>query len=75
MVAAGKKGAFESSLVGQWVKDLALSLQRLGSLLCPGLNPWSRNFHRLWMWPKRKKRRRHLLVIVGQVGKGTLSLS
>ena len=29
----------------QWVKDLALSLQWLGSLLWHGFNPWLRNFY------------------------------
>ena len=31
----------------QLVKDLALSLQWLGSLLGRGFDPWSRNFHML----------------------------
>ena len=33
-----------SSLVVQGVKDLALSLQRLGSLLWSRFDPWPRNF-------------------------------
>lgn len=41
------------SLVVQWVKDLGLSLQRVGSLLC-GFDSCSRNFHMLWTWPKIK---------------------
>ena len=41
------KTTFWSSLVIQWVKDLALSLLRLG------FNPWSGNFHIPWMWPKK----------------------
>ena len=32
--------------MAQWVKDLALSLQWLRSLLGCGFDPWSRNFHR-----------------------------
>ena len=32
--------------MAQWVKDLALALQRLGSLLWYRLDPWPRNFHR-----------------------------
>ena len=43
----------ESSLVAQWVKDLALSLLWLRSLLCQGFRPWPRNFHLLQMWPKK----------------------
>ena len=31
--------------MAQWVKDLALALQRLGSLLWYRLDPWPRNFH------------------------------
>jgi len=34
-----------SSLVAQWVKDQALSLQMLGSLLWHGSDPWPWNFH------------------------------
>ena len=32
--------------MAQWVKDTALSLQRLRSLLWCRFNPWSGNFHR-----------------------------
>ena len=34
-----------SSLVAQWVKNLALSLHQMGLLLWHGFNPWPRNFH------------------------------
>ena len=34
----------------QWVKDLASSLQQLGSLLWHGFNSWPTNFHLPWMW-------------------------
>ena len=34
-----------SSLVVQWVTDLGLSLQWLGSLLWHGFNPWPGNLH------------------------------
>ena len=37
--------AFRSCLVAQWVKDLALSLQQLGSLLWQGFSYWPRNIH------------------------------
>ena len=36
----------------QWIKDLALSLQCLGSLLWLGFNPWSGNFHMLQVGEK-----------------------
>ena len=36
-----------SSLVAQWVKDLALTL------LWHGFNPWPGNFHMLWAQPKK----------------------
>ena len=41
-----------SSLVAQWVKDLALSL-----LWCQ-FDPW--NFHRLQVQPKKKKKKKEL---------------
>ena len=34
-----------SSFVAQWVKDLALSLQQLGSLLWCGFDLWPGNFY------------------------------
>ena len=43
--------------LAQQVKDSALSLQRQGSLLWPGFDPWPRNFHMLWVWPKKKKKK------------------
>lgn len=47
----------ESSLVAQRVKDLALSLLWLRSLLGLGFDPWQGNFHMLWVStpPKKKK--------------------
>ena len=41
----------------QKVKDLALSLQWLGSLLWHLFDPWPWNFYRLWALPKLKKER------------------
>ena len=41
-----------SSLVVQYVKDLALSLQWLGTLLWRGFDPWPGNFRILRAWPK-----------------------
>lgn len=43
-----------SSLVVPRVKDPVLSLWRLGSLMCLGLNPWCGNCHRLHMRPKNR---------------------
>ena len=40
----------------QWVKDLALSLQRLGLLLLPGFDSWSRNFHKPRARPKKHQK-------------------
>ena len=45
-----------SSLVAQRVKDQALSLLPLRSLLWFRLDPWLGNFHMPMMWPKRKKK-------------------
>ena len=44
----------KSSCVAQWVKNLALSLQWLRSLLWPSFNPWPRNFPMPWVQPKTK---------------------
>ena len=39
----------------QWVKNLVLSLQQLGSLLWHGFHPWPRNFHIPQAQPKKKR--------------------
>ena len=44
-----------SSLVAQWVKDLALLLLRVRSLLWPRFDPWLGKFHMLQHGPKGKK--------------------
>ena len=44
-----------SSLVGQQAKDLALSLQQLGSLLWHGFDCWPGSFHKSRVWPKTNK--------------------
>ena len=49
-----------SSLEAQWLKDPALSLQWLGSLLWHGLDPWPGNFHMLKTGLKGKKKRMEL---------------
>ena len=41
----------QSSLVAQWVKDLALSLQELGLLLWCRFDPWPEYLHMPWVWP------------------------
>lgn len=43
-----------SSLVVEQVKDRALWLQWLGSLLSCGLSPWPGNIYTSWAWPKNK---------------------
>ena len=48
--------SFGSSLVAQWVKDLALSLQQLRLLLWCMFSPWPEKFHMLQTWPKKKKK-------------------
>ena len=45
------KQSYRSSLVMQWVKDSALSLQWLGMLLWWGFDPWPGNF---WGMAKNK---------------------
>ena len=47
-----------SSLVAQWVKDLALSLLWLESLLWRRFWSWPRNFHMLRAQPKKKKKKK-----------------
>ena len=48
----GKKAGSWSSLVAQQVKDLGLSLKRLG------LDTWCRNVHMWQVWTKKKKKRK-----------------
>ena len=57
------KGKWESSLVVQWVKDLALSLQCLGSLLEHRFDPQTRNRHMPWAWPKKIKKKNNKVVV------------
>ena len=47
-----------SSLVEQWVKDLASSLLCFWSLLLLGFDPWPGNFHMPQAQPKKKKKKR-----------------
>ena len=42
--------------MAQQVKDLVLSLQQLGLLLCFRFDPWPGSLHMLWAWPKSKIR-------------------
>lgn len=44
-----------NSLAVQWVKDPAVSLPPLGSLLWHRFALWPGNFPMLWEWPKKKK--------------------
>ena len=48
------RSLLQESLVLQWVKDLALSLQWLGLLLWHRFDPWPGNFYMLWAWLKKK---------------------
>lgn len=48
-----------SSLVAQRIKDLALSLHWLGSLLWLGLDPWPGKFHMPRAWQKERKEGRN----------------
>ena len=47
------RNQFKSSLVAQQVKDLALALQQLRSLLWCGFDPWPGNFHMPRARPKK----------------------
>lgn len=49
---------FENSQVGLEVKDLALLLLWLGSLLWQGFSPWPRNFCKPWAWAKKKTKQK-----------------
>ena len=51
------KKALRSSLVGQWVNDLALSLLWLRSLLSYGFEPWPGNLCMPQARPKEKKKK------------------
>ena len=42
---------------GLLVKDLTLSLLRLGSLQWHGFHPWPRMFCMVQVWPKKKKKK------------------
>ena len=57
-----------SCLVVQQVKDLALSVQELGSLLWHRFDPWPRNFHMPWVQPK-------IIIINKQINKNICFLN
>ena len=48
----------------QQVKDPALSLQQLGSLLRPRFSPWPGNFHLPWVQKKKKKKPIKLSLLI-----------
>ena len=58
-----------------WVEDLTLSLQRPGSLLWRGFNPWPRNLHMPWAQPQKlewtvwRQRTGTLSILSGTRGK------
>ena len=49
--------------VPRWPRVLALSLLWCGSLLRPGFDPWPRNFGKLWVWQKKKKKLLGMLIL------------
>ena len=51
-----------NSLVAQWVKDLALSLQQFRSLLWQRFGPWSEFLHATGVLKKKKERERERTV-------------
>ena len=50
--------------VAQWVKNLALSLQRLRVLLWCGFDPWPGNFHMPRAWPKKREKKKKLCLCI-----------
>ena len=62
-----KERIARSSLVAQWVKNLAMSQQQLRWLLWHGFNPWPccwpRSFHMLPAQPKKKKEQKGMATI------------
>ena len=70
-----------SSLVVQWVKDLALSLWGVrrcsqghsgGGVGLQGFDPWPGNFHILWCGQKKRKKKKKR-KIMGAVRKKSCS--
>ena len=53
-----QKNPNRSSLMGQYVMDLALLLKRLGALMWLGFDSWPGNIHMPWAGPKKKKKER-----------------
>ena len=53
MTLADRIHIMRSSLVAQWVKDLALLLLWLWLQLRLGFDLWPRNFCMPWAWPKK----------------------
>ena len=47
----------------QQVKDLALLLQWLGSVLLCGFDPWPRKVHMPQVWPKKKEKNGSKILI------------
>ena len=55
MLQRGREGR---SLAVQWVQDLVLSLQQLGSLLWRRFDPWPGNFHVPPQLRKKKEKKK-----------------
>ena len=49
--------------LAQWVKDLALSVLRLGPVLWCGFDPWPGYFHMPGAWSKKKRSSRRGAVV------------
>ena len=54
-----------SSLVVQGVKDPALSLKQLRSLMWSWFNPWPGNFHMPQVQLKKKEKKKAAVVLIG----------
>ena len=54
--------------MAQWIKDTALPLQQLRSLLWHRLDPWSGNVHMPWAQPKDKGKEKRKAFSLHQGG-------
>ena len=54
--------------MAQLVKDPALSLQRLGSMLWHMFSPWPGNFHMPQAWPKKEWEGLNEVLVIRDTG-------
>ena len=66
-----RKGHTGSSLVAQWVKELALSLLQFGLLLCCEFRPWLGFPHAQCVAQKEKKKKEQVMLVVNIHSGGT----